>query len=501
MAMKNRFQIFVTLPFLFCLGILLCNDFYWKYAFHNTLTGKLSDFVGLFVFAIFWSTFFPKYRKIIYWSIAAFFIFWKSTASNGFIEVWNEWSFWGISRVVDYTDLWALVSLPLAYAYEVHPLKPKPLRLNPAFIAVLSFFAFAATSPEPPQWQEFERSMTFVYQVDTSDVIQLKECMGELIVQEKTYSGTPKILPNIGAFEIVNDLLFIKTNGGFSFPLRPITVDSIEEKRAKKDLTKNHLGVKGEIGITYLSIESCSNLFVKGMKNTLKVDTVLFGEKQALQFSRSLQNGKQTYFYANGKPRLEAAYTNGMENGKWSYFAENELLVREEWHVNGILQKTVFYENGQVLRTEISKSYFNSSSIGGFLWCAFFALTLYFLYCLWRLSKATNSEWVFAGQKKRLVFVEVIIRFFLVVPFVGIAAVLAMLSYALATRLYGTFGFEFFLGMEVFLLPIMGFMVFLLPVFLYLLKRRTEGEWLYLGVLLIAAHMLLFQSNLLFGGF
>jgi len=330
--MKNRFQIFATLPFLACLGVLLCNDFYWKAAFHNTLTGKLSDFAGLFVFAIFWSTFFPKYRKIVYWSIAAFFIFWKSAASTAFIDVWNQWSFWGISRVVDYTDLWALISLPLAYAYEMYPLKPKPLKLNPAFIAVLSFFAFAATSPEPPQWQEFERPMVFVYQVDTGDVLQLKKCMGELIGNEADYSGDPSTLPNIDRFEIVNDLLFVRASGGFTYPLRPITADSIEEKRTKKSLVNDHLERRDSIGVSSFSIESCSNLFVKEMKNTLKVDTVLFGERQALQFSRSLQNGLQTYFYANGKPRLEAAYTNGMEDGKWSYFAENESLVKEEWY-------------------------------------------------------------------------------------------------------------------------------------------------------------------------
>lgn len=52
--------------FLVCLALLLCNDFWLKEEFSNVITGKLSDFTGLFIFPFFWSAFFPKYTRGIH---------------------------------------------------------------------------------------------------------------------------------------------------------------------------------------------------------------------------------------------------------------------------------------------------------------------------------------------------------------------------------------------------------------------------------------------------
>jgi hypothetical protein len=43
--------------------LLLINDLYLKFEYHNYLTGKLSDFAGLFAFPYFFSCLIPKKDK------------------------------------------------------------------------------------------------------------------------------------------------------------------------------------------------------------------------------------------------------------------------------------------------------------------------------------------------------------------------------------------------------------------------------------------------------
>jgi hypothetical protein len=131
--------------FLIGLSLLLLNDFVLKQQFHNAVTGKLSDFAGLFVFSLFWIAVFPRHKRSVCISTALLFVFWKSAYSQFAIAEWNSLAFFGISRTVDYTDLWALVVIPLSYFYSdisagVH--------LSRGFIyaiAIVSLVAFTAT--------------------------------------------------------------------------------------------------------------------------------------------------------------------------------------------------------------------------------------------------------------------------------------------------------------------------------------------------------------------
>ncbi|NJM53048.1 MAG: hypothetical protein HC846_06415 [Blastocatellia bacterium] len=82
---------------------------------------------------------------------AIFFAFWKSPFSQGVIDFWNSFDLLIIWRVVDYTDLFALFILPLAYLYsqnfqfkKTHYFPFKPITAN--FTILLSLFAFVATS-------------------------------------------------------------------------------------------------------------------------------------------------------------------------------------------------------------------------------------------------------------------------------------------------------------------------------------------------------------------
>ncbi len=153
MTDKRSYHILGSSAFLIGLLLLLLNDFVFKEQFHNGFTGKLSDFAGLFVFPLFWTAFFPRRKLFVFISTAVLFVFWKSVYSQFLIEGWNSLRFFGIERTVDYSDLWALLILPLAYRYSntssgMHV----PNRLI-YLIAIVSMFAFTAT--------QFRQKMSF----------------------------------------------------------------------------------------------------------------------------------------------------------------------------------------------------------------------------------------------------------------------------------------------------------------------------------------------------
>ena len=126
--------------------LLLINDFVLKPQFGNVVTGKLSDFAGLFAFPFFWSALFVRYRVPIHWATAAAFILWKSPLSDPWINAWNSASTFQVARVVDPSDLLALAVLPLSYWFALNHRRVAARPLATLAIAVVSLFAFAATS-------------------------------------------------------------------------------------------------------------------------------------------------------------------------------------------------------------------------------------------------------------------------------------------------------------------------------------------------------------------
>lgn len=100
------------------LALLLANDFVLKPAFHNAVTGKLSDFAGLFLFALCGFALFPHRRKLVVALTAVGFALWKSALSQPGIDGWNALGIFPIDRVVDATDLVALLILPIAWLYR-----------------------------------------------------------------------------------------------------------------------------------------------------------------------------------------------------------------------------------------------------------------------------------------------------------------------------------------------------------------------------------------------
>ena len=116
----NQYDLLYSPQFILGLALLLLNDLLLKPQFHNWFTGKLSDVVGLYIFPLLWCAFFPVYKKHIYWLTALVFALWKSSLSQPLIDAGIPFN-----RVVDMSDLWALMVLPVSYVCMASPL-PSP---------------------------------------------------------------------------------------------------------------------------------------------------------------------------------------------------------------------------------------------------------------------------------------------------------------------------------------------------------------------------------------
>ena len=179
--------------FLIGLLLLLANDFLFKQQFHNGFTGKLSDFAGLFVFSLFWVAFFPRHKTLICISTAVLFVFWKSAYSQFLIDGWNRLPFFGVNRTVDYSDLWALLVVPLAYFYRNIFSGVYVRRRFIYAIAIVSVFAFTATSYSQ------KTSFTNQYQFESSrkQLLERMSLMPKNAVLDSFWEGN--------AFEITFD--------------------------------------------------------------------------------------------------------------------------------------------------------------------------------------------------------------------------------------------------------------------------------------------------------
>jgi len=136
----------VSPAFVATLCLLLVNDLLLKPLFHNWLTGKLSDFAGLFIFPLFFFVLCPRYKKAIYVLTALSFCYWKTSYAQPLIDAWNVLSIVSVSRVVDSSDMIALLALPFSYRYSGVEQRSPSRHFAVLPVALLSVFAFAATS-------------------------------------------------------------------------------------------------------------------------------------------------------------------------------------------------------------------------------------------------------------------------------------------------------------------------------------------------------------------
>jgi hypothetical protein len=143
----------VTQPaFILALALLVANDLYLKAQYPGWLTGKLSDFAGLYVFAQLVAALSGVHIARVALALAILFAGWKSPLATPFIEVVNAHSPVRIGRTIDYTDLTALAVLPLAV--RLYGLRtPWPWDFLKYPVAALALLAVMATSSIPPSYK------------------------------------------------------------------------------------------------------------------------------------------------------------------------------------------------------------------------------------------------------------------------------------------------------------------------------------------------------------
>ncbi|MCI5055304.1 MAG: hypothetical protein MRY83_04295, partial [Flavobacteriales bacterium] len=162
--LKSRYKILKSPLFVLGLVLLLVNDFYLKSEFGKWWTGKLSDIAGLFIFPLFLTVLFPKRVKESFIFTGLGFTLWKLPQADSIIDFINEFGI-PIGRTIDHSDLLTLFTLPISYIY----LKSEyfAFRINHHSLALISFFAFCATTIPPHQEKKYV-DINKVYEFDFS---------------------------------------------------------------------------------------------------------------------------------------------------------------------------------------------------------------------------------------------------------------------------------------------------------------------------------------------
>lgn len=143
-----RWDLVLGAPFLTALALLIINDWILKPTYGNFLTGKLSDFAGLFAFGVFSCAVFPERKRLVLILTAVAFVLWKSELSQPVIDGWNSLAVFPMKRVVDFSDLLALSMLPAAAIYVGRPRTEKNRSKTGVVVAGISLLSFTATQCE-----------------------------------------------------------------------------------------------------------------------------------------------------------------------------------------------------------------------------------------------------------------------------------------------------------------------------------------------------------------
>lgn len=143
-------SILISWPFLLSLVVLVANDLYLKSALPGWLTGKLSDVAGIYLIALLITAAAPKRKYAGATILALGFLYWKSPVSQWFIDNINSVFVTQIGRVVDYSDLLALIAIPLAWATiadgAAKPYKRWTQKLLSIPVAAITVLAVSGTS-------------------------------------------------------------------------------------------------------------------------------------------------------------------------------------------------------------------------------------------------------------------------------------------------------------------------------------------------------------------
>jgi len=315
--MSNRLKNLLSPPFIFCLVLLILNDFLLKDAFHNVFTGKLSDLCGLFIFPIFWSAIFPKIKSWVFILSGILFVFWKSEYASGLIELMN--TVFPIQRTVDPTDLLALPVLLLGWLYlkgrtQVVMSNSLLARLSTSFIGLATIFSFCATSQQR-YVQSFDHPQ---YVLLRSDVVPDSTLYDEFNFYQK------------------GSLLVVKINEQY---ISRLVMDD--------DYNKNRSLVDLDISTRQRLADSVS-LMPPGVITVLTIENAQ--GKDSLRFKGGRLDGRFSRT-RNGQLMIEGFYKMGIEDSIWTVKNSNNTVTKETI-VNGERTRIEQFRDGKLVSSK-----------------------------------------------------------------------------------------------------------------------------------------------------
>lgn len=172
--MRTSLALLSSRGFIAALIVLILNDMVLKRVAGGLVTGKLSDFAGLFAFPLFWTALMPRHRALIHWATAVVFIWWKLPLSAAWIDAWNARAAIPIGRVEDPTDVIALAAIVASYVFSAAPRRQVPVPALRWAVIPVALFAFAATTFL--SIQHYDRTYTF--RTDTAGFMRGLETLG-----------------------------------------------------------------------------------------------------------------------------------------------------------------------------------------------------------------------------------------------------------------------------------------------------------------------------------
>ena len=195
--MKQKAHILTDRVFIAGLIILAINDHYLKSYYPNMITGKLSDFVGLFIFPIFLSAILPVRTKTNYFLAAFIFIVWNSPVVEHLIQFGKSIGI-PLHRTVDPTDLLALFVLPFSYLYlqeiQKEEIRKKHFRIP---LLTVSFIVLTSTTLAP----NFGTDLNKKYKINATKSELIKE------IEKMNLELTSEIQNEIDTTYIIRNLI------------------------------------------------------------------------------------------------------------------------------------------------------------------------------------------------------------------------------------------------------------------------------------------------------
>lgn len=345
-------------PFMISLFLLFVNDFILKAAFPNTLTGKLSDFCGLYAFAFFFSKIFPENKKFaVHLITAVLFIIWKSPLSQPFITLFSTY-FFTIDRVVDYTDLWALFVLPLSYFTQAKSFDRFYKTIGLSFVAL---FAFTATSRSMPTFSFFEPQYLLIKNTKPVEVFTLSN-------KNKSITIDSLILIRITEIELSQ---------------HPQLYDDFQQKVLLEHLDQcvsyKEDSVSGQV--KYRNISS-NDLYTKPITLQHQEDSCL----EKLSFLNGRLHGAYTR-YINQQAIVSGFYKNGIPDSVWTYYTYAGLLDQQDIYENGEKVKHMEYSDGEHTSNSYVTTRQNKKTIAIIIFGTMCLVLLLASYHLWRQYK------------------------------------------------------------------------------------------------------------------